>query len=501
VIPENLSFGGGVSHSTVNPLVGGVVLIVAILMLRLQLRNVIAPFLAAALLIPMDQVLVIGSLHFTMLRVLILFGFVRMISAKGTSGSEIFSGGMNGIDKAMLFFAVFTAVDGALLWQTWGAVNFQLGNVYETFGLYFLLRFLIRDQEDVVCTIRQFAYIAAVLALIMVNERLTGRNPYALLGGARASVYGSLMERGDGFRAMGSFGHSILAGTFGAILLPLFIGLWWKDKKYRLAAVVGIIAATLIPIASNSSTPLLAYIAGLLALGLWSLRKHMRILRWGIAVTLISLHLVMKAPVWNLIARIDLTGGSSSEHRYQLMDAFIRHFGDWWLIGTRDNAQWGWDMWDTANQYIGKGESSGLLPLIFFLATIIYGFKYIGKAREAAEGNKRTELVLWAFGAALFSNVVAFFGISYWDQTIVVWYGLLAIIAAATIPMRQVSSVAEPVQEALATQTAAFAPGGQPKSSIAPYSPGRFGSTQLSSKKDSFPDIREVPTPARGRHF
>jgi hypothetical protein len=130
-----------------------------------------------------------------------------------------------------------------------------------------------------------------------------------------------------------------------------------------------------------------------------------------------------------------LTGSSSGYHRYQLVDQFIRRFSDWWLLGTNGNAKWGWDMWDLANQYVAVGETSGLLPFVCFLATIIFGFQQIGRARRAAP-DRKSELFLWALGAALFSNVVAFFGISYYDQTIVAWYLLLAMIPAACAVMR-----------------------------------------------------------------
>jgi hypothetical protein len=121
-----------------------------------------------------------------------------------------------------------------------------------------------------------------------------------------------------------------------------------------------------------------------------------------------------------------------------LVDQCIRHFSDWWLMGVKDTSVWGWDMWDTANQYVGTADNSGLLPFIFFIAIIVFGFKYIGKAwRGAAKsGNKNSALFAWALGAGLFANVVAFLGISYFDQSIVGWYALLAMISAAYMAHR-----------------------------------------------------------------
>jgi len=266
----------------------------------------------------------------------------------------------------------------------------------------------------------------------MTYELATGHNPYALLGGARAATYASLAARGERFRAQGPFAHSILAGTFGAVLLPLFAALWWKGKKYRTISVIGILSSTVMTIACNSSTPVMGYAAGVLALCLWPLRKSMRVIRWGIVLIVVALHLVMKAPVWNLIARVDISGGSSSWHRYLLIDECIRHFGDWWLVGVKDTSAWGWDMWDTANQYVWTCDNSGLLPFILFLAVLIYGFKYLGRARRAVAKDKKRGLFVWAVGSALFANVIAFFGISYFDQTIVAWYALLAMTSTVS---------------------------------------------------------------------
>jgi hypothetical protein len=280
----------------------------------------------------------------------------------------------------------------------------------------------------------------------MAYEVTTGHNPYALLGGAEAAKYASLVARDDRFRAQGPFAHSITAGTFGAVLVPLFVALWWKGKRYHRVVMVGMVSATVITLACNSSTPVLAYAAGILALCFWPLRRQMRMIRWGILITLVVLQLVLKNPVWHLITRIDISGGSSSWHRFMLIDQCIRHFGDWWLMGVKDTSAWGWDMWDTANQYVGICDSSGLLPFLLFLTIIVYGFKFVGNARRAASKvkDKQKALFFWAIGSALFANVVAFFGISYFDQTLVAWYALLAMLPALiAMPRKEINQAQE----------------------------------------------------------
>lgn len=430
--PEHLKFGGGVSESVFNPAVLAVVVLTGVFVYVWPRKKAVIAFLFAALLIPMDQVLMIGGVHFPMLRVLVLFGFARMLKEGGFSRRSVFSGGMNGIDTNVILLTIFVAINSVLLFQEFGALIFQLGNIFTVFGVYFFLRFLIRDEEDVIGGIRTLAYIAIIVAAIMACEMTTGRNPYAFLGGAHASAYAQLIQRDDRFRAQAGFAHSLLAGTFGAVLMPLFVGLWWKTRERRWVMALAVVSTAVITLASNSSTPMLAYAAGVLALSLWPIRNWMRAIRWGIVVTLVVLQFTLKNPVWHLMVSIDLVGGSSGYHRYMLIDQCIHHFWDWWLIGVKDTSVWGWDMWDTANQYVGLADGSGLLPFILFVAILVYGFKYLGKARRKARKN-RESFFIWALGGALFANLVGFFGISYYDQTIVGWYALLAIISATVV--------------------------------------------------------------------
>jgi hypothetical protein len=168
----------------------------------------------------------------------------------------------------------------------------------------------------------------------------------------------------------------------------------------------------------------------------------MRTIRWCLAATLIALHLMMKAPVWALIAHIDLTGSSSGYHRYMLVDNAIRYFSSWWLLGVKDYNDWGWDMWDLSNQYVAYGLTGGLACLIAFIAVISRGFGMLGVARKRIEGNREQEWLMWSLGCAMFAHVMGYLGTGYWDQTQVAWFSFLAIIGAATA-----SSIVEPEEQ------------------------------------------------------
>jgi hypothetical protein len=161
------------------------------------------------------------------------------------------------------------------------------------------------------------------------------------------------------------------------------------------------------------------------------------------------LSLVMKAPVWFVISHVDIVGGNSSYQRAFLIDQFIRHFGDWWLLGSYSSESWGFDMWDHTNQFVAEGEAGGLVSLVCFIAMISVSFGMIGKARKAVGGDKEKEWMLWILGAALFAHIVGYFGISYFDQTRVAWFALLAMISAAAGPMLASQTVAEMVSDAM----------------------------------------------------
>jgi hypothetical protein len=438
------NFAGGPADSIFNPLVLAVILVAGILILLLPRRKAVFPFLLAGLLIPNDQVVVIASVHFPMLRFLLLFGLARVAWTKMSRNEEIFSGGLNLLDKAVILLGVFIVVDGTLLYQELAEAIYQIGQFFTGVGTYVVLRFLIRDEEDVKRAIRALAFVTVVVAGFMTYEALTGKNLiYATLGGQHASYLQEAGERDNRIRASGVFAHPILAGTFGGFMLPLFIGLWVKEKKGRIYAAGGAVGAVIMAITANASTALMGCLGGICAFCFWPLRRNMRAVRWGVIATLAGGQMYMSSPIWHIIQDVDLAGGSSSYHRYLLVDQCIRHFWSWMLIGTKDYGNWGLDSFDLSDQYVGTADTAGLIPFILLLMIIVLGFKYVGRMRRFAQTGEDTkqEFFVWAFGASLFANVVAFFGISYFDQTIVAWYALLALICTVTLPARSAKAV------------------------------------------------------------
>jgi hypothetical protein len=436
--PENFSFGGGANQTILHPLVLVGMLIAIVLIIVLPRKYVIVPLLAITFLVPFGQELLIGGLHFFVYRIVVLATSLRILFSMFSAPEGAFGGRLDGLDKLFVLWAVSRACAAVLLFMQQGAVIYQMGFLLDAIGGYFILRFLIREDEDIYRTIRVFAALAVVISGCMLYEKLFGVNVFGFLGGIPSDP----QVRGGSIRAQGPFQHSILAGAFGATLLPLFY-LLWKTGESRVLAVAGAAGSTIMMATTASSTPVLAYASGLAAILCWPLRHHMRVIRWGIVTMLVALHLVMKAPVWFLIQRIDIIGGSSGSHRAELVNYFIIHFRDWWLLGTKENSSWGYHMWDLANQFVFEGQTGGLVAFACFIAVICVCFSRIGRARKDQEGDRFREWYFWLLGCALFSHLVAFFGISYFDQTRVSWFAVLAIISAATAPYLAVKKVSE----------------------------------------------------------
>jgi hypothetical protein len=427
-----------------------VIVAAVILIFTLPRKYAIAPLLFTIFIVPLSQVVVLAGFHFTVPRVLILAGLCRWaISARGRLGNT-FSGGVNWIDRIFVLFAIMAFITYSLEYMQAQATIKSAGTLLDMLGGYCVVKYLVRDKNDVRRVIKVFAAVAVVVGMCMIGEQVTQMNILWLLGGTDLS--GQIRE--GHFRSQGAFNVYLTAGAFGATLVPLLVWLW-SGAKDKVFAGLGMAGATVMAATSFSSSPILAYVAGIAALCFWPLRKRLRLFRWGIVCCLIGLQMVMKAPVWALIGRANVFGASSGYHRFMLVDNFIRHFGDWWLLGFKNYQDWGWDMWDLSNQFVAWGLTGGLVTLCLAIALFCLAFAGLGRARRLA-ATRENRWLLWCLGAALFAHLIAFFGMSYFDQMQFVFYSLLAMISVTVSrrsrrPARKIIDAPEtPATEAVA---------------------------------------------------
>lgn len=437
------TFGGGATDTVMSPIVLVAMIVAAALMFVLPRRSVIVPLLLFTFLTPNGQEFYFSGLHFFAERIVILCGCIRLLSARSSSARSILPGGFTTIDRAFTVWAIWRVIAFLLLYREGGAVINQLGFIWDTLGGYFLVRYLIRDKEDIYRVARVFVVIATIMAMCMTYEHYTVKNVFGLLMGGRVTVD----IREGHVRCRGVFAQQILASAFGGTLVPLFVWLWTAGRA-KIGAVLGVISATVITVTSSSSTGVSAYACGILALCLWPVRRHMRKVRWGIVAAICGLALVMNAPVWFVIAHVDFAGGSTGWDRANLIDQFVRHFWDWWLVGTTNYANWGDFTWDLCNQFVGEGETAGLATLILFIVMISRSFGRIGTARKQA-GNPAAEWLFWTIGALMAAHMAAFMGISYFDQTKVWWFVTLAMIPAASAGIGSIAgrSSSDPISD------------------------------------------------------
>jgi len=414
----------------INPLGLVFTLLMGTVLLFVPRRYALVPIIILTCYMTMGERVMIGPFNFTMIRILLLFGWLRLMMR-----GEIHALQLNSIDKAIFWWVVSSMIMHTLLWQSAHEFINRLGGAYSVFGVYFLFRYLLRDIDDIVRAFRIVAFFLAPLAALMLLEKATGHNLFAVFGGVAETTY----VRDGVLRCQGPFGHPILAGTFGATSLPLCAALWWQGRAGKVLAAVGIVSCAVIAVTSGSSGPLLAGVAGIAALFMFTVRQHLSKIRRGMVAALIATHLLMKAPVWFLLARIDIFSGSTGYHRALLIDRAIANLGDWWLVGTKSTAAWAGEddhLFDVTNAYIAEGRDGGLLTMALFIAIIVLCFRGVGTAIQAMPGDRPGQLALWSAGSSLLAHAVTFFSVSYFDQNFVVWFLLLAVISTATAVAR-----------------------------------------------------------------
>jgi hypothetical protein len=377
--------------------------------------------------------ILLGAIMLHSHRLLLLVALVRVWIR-----SEWHTGGATTIDRLVVFGSLWPLLIGIFQPQEPGSglVN-ALGGTFSILSAYFVIRGWCRSIDELKTIVAGLALLLVPVSISMGFEKLSGRNFFAVLGGAQ-----EIISREGVIRARGPFRHPILAGTIGAACVPLMLGLILHRPFF---ALLGISASLGIVAACHSSGPIVSLMVGVAIFAAWRWRRHARAAVWLGVVAYIAVDLISNRRGYEaLVTRLDLTGSSTAFYRARLIKTTLAHFNEWWLIGTDYTRHWipsgigsvvldGRHI-DVTNMYIARGINDGLVGMIILIVTIITAVRQtviVANHPTPSTPNPDVRFV-WALGATLGSLAVSGLSVSYFDQSSAFIWLLVAWIASTT---------------------------------------------------------------------
>lgn len=408
------------------------VLFVLILVVLLSKRE--RAGLAIAVLvcfIPTEQRIVVANIDFSLLRLLIVAAWARLILKR-----ELRAIRLNSVDAVVLIWGV-----ASILFHTWqrltiAALVNRLGGAFDAWGLYFFYRSVMRQRSDVTKVVADFALVSIPVAIFFLVESRSGVNPFSIFGGV-PEMSG---VRGGRVRVQGPFSHPIIAGCFWASLVPLAVveAMDLRGQRGRAIFQAGTVAMVSAVFLTASSTPVLSLGFGVVGGLFFIVRHRMRAVQMGIVLMLVALGFAMDAPVYHLISRVDVAGGSTGWHRFNLIHQFVLHRGEWWRNGTANIDHWNVFGNDVTNHFVAEAINGGIVTLALFVMMLVFSFRAIGLSLKA-ESDVAHQAKDWAAGVTLFIHVMNFIAVSYFGQSNVVLFLSLALAGS----IRQLSESAQ----------------------------------------------------------
>lgn len=370
----------------------------------------------------------LGGLTLFPSRILGLLGCIRVLLRKEFTFSPL-----PDFDRLVLVLYAYVAVVHSLGQD--GRMVIVARSVDALF-YYVVFRGLVRNLQEVRELLSAFVFLLIPYAALLAVESVTGNNPFAIVGGGFA-----YWVRDGATRCFGSFRHPSILGSLGATFFPLYVGLAWEQAG-RKWTLLGAALCVLIVIFSNSGGPLSVLAVGVAGWCAWRLRHEMQAVRRCIVAAVILLALVMKAPIWYLIARVGSLTGGSGYHRARLMEVAFRDLDKWWFVGMPIEETRDWFPYrllatggaDITNQFVGLGVTAGLGAVVLAILLYVKAFRALGRAlsavRESEPQGGLNEKFVWGIGVMFLVHLANAFNITYFDQFATIWFLHLAMIAS-----------------------------------------------------------------------
>ena len=398
-------------------------------------------YIAAFVWYPTYLTLPVGTIDFTVRRILIVVLFAKLFLH--TDLPERFK--FIWLDKLVIICFGAQILVGATTAQSLMVfLENRGGAVFDAVLPYFAVRMIIRNKKQYLTLLKALLIIAAPLAIAGFYQCISGSNPvgffkkyYAWGPVKRVDTIHQAIPRAGFFRADVTFSHSIMYGLFFAMFGPACVGLINHVRKSKLLYAIGLGLMAVGVLSSMSSGPWLAALLAILFITLYFYRRYLRIVLLLAILMCGMVEIISNRHFYEEIDRLALSRKTAS-YRIRLIEVALFEGGmrGHWLSGFGPDYDPGWIRkiypdWDRGrgtdmtNHYLLLLSRFGLVGLMPFLALNIAAIKKLVDSYKASIYSSDQWLV-WCLAAGLFGSAAALLSTGLWGPPMTIYYMIVA---------------------------------------------------------------------------
>ena len=389
----------------------------------------------------------VGTIDFTLRRIVILAIFAKLFLQTDLPRRFKFIW----LDKLIIIYFAAQLLAGATTTQSLMAfIENRAGAVFDMVLPYFAVRMIVTSRKEYLTLLKSILIIAAPLAIVGFYQCLTGDNPMGFLRKYHAwkanSSYSPIARSGF-FRADVTFSMSIMYGLFFAMFGPICAGIVRNVKKHKTLCWIGLGLMGVGVFSSMSSGPMLAGLLSVLFIAFYRWRKYWKPVVITIIILCGSVETMSNRHFYDVLGSFTLSP-ATAWYRSKLIDVALFKGGmsGHWLTGFGQDVDPGWSAkidgrghTDIVNHYLLILSRYGLVGLVPFLAMNTVVIKKLVDAYKSSILDSDRWLV-WCLSAALFGLCGAFMSVSLFGQPTTVYYiligfcGIMPIIIGKRLP-------------------------------------------------------------------
>ncbi len=373
----------------------------------------------------------VGTVDFTLCRIVILAIFAKLFLQTDLPNQFKFIW----LDKIIIIYFAAQILAGATTTRSLMAfLENRAGAVFDMVLPYFAVRMVVRNRQQYLFLLKAILVIAAPLAIVGFYQCLTGKNPVGFLreyGAWGASSYVPLTRSGF-YRADVTFPMSIMFGLFFAMFGPVCVGILRSAKKYKTLFWIGLGLMGVGVFSSMSAGPGVAVLFAVCFIALYFYRRYWKVVLVTVILMCAMVEVISNRHFYEVVDRFTFSG-KTAWYRSRLIEVALYEGGmsGHWLTGFGYYTEPGWntkidgrDHTDMVNHYLLVLSYYGLVGFVPFLAMNIAVIKRLVDAYKASSLGSDKWLV-WCLSAGFFGLASAFMSVSLFGQPTTIYYMMI----------------------------------------------------------------------------